>query len=57
MVLFVTTIIYAVVGLIAIWWSIFAGARGLTTGLFLVFLVGGIVLVVLARLLSARQRY
>jgi hypothetical protein len=56
-VLFVVTIVYALVGLIAIWWSIFAGVQGLTMGLFVVFLIGGIVLAVLAQVLGARRRY
>lgn len=55
--LFVATILYAVVGLIAIWWSIFAKVPGLTMGIFVVFLVGAIVLVVVAKVVSARQRY
>jgi hypothetical protein len=57
MTLFVGTIVYALVGLIAIWWSIFAGPRGLTMGLFVAFVLGGMVLVVLAQILGARRRY
>jgi hypothetical protein len=57
MVLFIATILYAMVGLAAIWWSIFAKAPGLTMGIFVVFLAGAIVFVVVAKVLSARQRY
>jgi hypothetical protein len=57
MLLFAVTIVYALVGLIAIWWSIFAGAKGLTMGIFVVFLIGGILLAILAQILGARRRY
>jgi hypothetical protein len=57
MALFIGTIIYAVLGIIAIWWSIFAGSPGLRMGVYLVFIVGAVALVVAAKVLSARQRY
>jgi hypothetical protein len=55
--LFIATIVYAVLGIIAIWWAIFAGSPGLRMGVYIVFIVGAVALAVAAKVLSARQRY
>lgn len=57
LVLWIVTILYAAACVGGVWWSLFAGHQGLTMAIVILFLVGSVVLIIAAQVLSARRRY